>query len=288
MRRHFHRVMTGFRMPAKRRKTPRWHGALSRPCWRVRRTSGSRATAAALTPRGTSGGFRPRLRISRARCRSSIPPRARAGCWYLTLIPPPLAVTFMVLLSGTIMNVAQAPRPRSALRLRPSPISWSAAAAGSSPTYRHPAAATSTSCSPRRCRGSSCVTSPGPSRCAFPRSTRRRCRPSAARSALPAPVTSPEAGGCSRCRRRTPGAPLSTRTGRRCGPRCWPSSRPSCAGSNLVLPAPSSRMRPRWTTPASRGCPVSAAAPLSAPTSSVLPAPDGGTDHAIRAAARRV
>ena len=65
---------------------------------------------------------------------------------------------------------------------------------------RRPAAATSLSCSPRRCRGSSCATSPARWRCGSPRSTRRRCAPSAARSPLPAPGTSAAAGGCSRCR----------------------------------------------------------------------------------------
>ena len=131
---------------------------------------------------------------------------------------------------------------------------------------------------------------PGPGAPVSRRSTRRRCPASAARSPLLAAVTSPAAGGCSRRRWRTPGRPSSTRTGRRYGPRCWPSSRPSC-GRLSDMPATADvdpQLRPSWTTPASRGCPASAAAPRSALSLSRSPAPDGGTVHATRAAARRV
>ena len=48
------------------------------------------------------------------------------------------------------------------------------------------------------------------------------------------------------------------------------------------------KMRPSWTTLASRGCPASAAAPRSALSLSRSPAPGGGTVHATRAAARHV
>ena len=132
-----------------------------------------------------------------------------------------------------------------------------------SPTSRRPVAATSSSCSPRRCRGSSCATSPGPSRCASRRSTPRRCPASAGRSPRLALVTNQAAGDCLRRRWRTPGRPLSTRTARRCGPPCWTSSRPNCATSSavdtLITSPPAS-----GTTPASPGCPASAAAPRSA------------------------
>ncbi len=111
-----------------------------------------------------------------------------------TSIRAALPATSMTLLSGTIMNVA--PRPRSALRPKPSPVSWPAAAARSSPTYRHLAAATSTSCSPRRCRGSSCARSPGRWRSGSPQSTRRRCRVSAARSHLLEAATRAAGGEC--------------------------------------------------------------------------------------------
>ena len=91
-------------------------------------------------------------------------------------------------------------RPGSALR-RPSSGSCSIASApGTSPTSRRAAAATSMSRSPLRCRGSTCGTSAAPWRSASPRSTQCRCPASAARSALPDPGTSPEAGGWSRCR----------------------------------------------------------------------------------------
>ena len=99
---------------------------------------------------------------------------------------------------------------------------------------RRAAAASATSCSPRRCRGGSCATSPGPCRCASRRSTRRRCAPSAARSALLAHGTKAAAGGCSRCRRTRPGRPWSVRTGRRYGRGCWTSSRPNWASRGAV------------------------------------------------------
>ena len=250
--------------------------------------SGFRVTAGAPSPPGMPGHCPPTRRASRAPSLSMTQVRALAGCWRLILISPALVAMFMMLLSMTIVNVALSARPRSALRLRLWPGSWPGAAVRSSPTSRPPAAATSSWCSRPRCRGSSCATSPGQWRCASPRSTRPRCLRWAARSALPARATNPGAGGCSRCPWRTPRRWSRTRTGRRCGPRCWPSSRPSCAGSNVILPVPRRRMRPSWTTRASRGCPASAAVPRSALSSSTLPAPDGGTDRAIRAAARRV
>ena len=166
------------------RKAPGRRGGPSRPRSPVLRMSGLRATAAAPTRRGMPGRFLRSLQTSRPPCRSMIPAREPGGCWRLTLISPALAVMFMVLLSVTTMNITLSLRTRSAFRPRPSLSSWPAAAARSSLTSLRPAAATSSSCSPRRCRGSSCVTSPAPWRCASPRSTRRRCRLSAARSLL--------------------------------------------------------------------------------------------------------
>ena len=71
-------------MPPPRRR----RGGLSCPRWPVRRTSGSRGTAAALTRPGTPGRFPRSRRASRARCRCSIRPRAPAGCWSLDLDVP--------------------------------------------------------------------------------------------------------------------------------------------------------------------------------------------------------
>ena len=110
-------------------------------------------------------------RTSRVRCRFMTRPRPLAGCWPWTL---------------TLAGPATVPTrpPRSSTRRPGSASCSSGSAAGASPTSRRPAAATSTSCSPRRCRGSSCATSPAPWRSGSPRSTRRRCPASAARSAL--------------------------------------------------------------------------------------------------------
>ena len=135
------------------------------------------------------------------------------------------------------------------------------AAARCSPTPPPAAAATSMSCSPQRCPGASCATSPGPWRCASRRSTRRRRRLSAVRSALLVPGPNPAAGGCSRCRRRMPGRPPSTRTGRRSGTAYWPSSQPSYRRSREALVTPRLPMlRRNWTLSASRGFPASVAA----------------------------
>jgi hypothetical protein len=66
---------------------------------------------------------------------------------------------------------------------------WSrGSAAGVLPTFPRAAAAMSTSCLPRRCPGASCATWPGLFPCGSRPSTRRRCRPWAARSARPGPA----------------------------------------------------------------------------------------------------
>ena len=111
--------------------------------------------AAAPTRPVRPGRCPPILRASRARCRSTIPARASGRMLALDLDPA----------RGDVEHEARRARPAARAPRRP----------GTSPTSRRAAAATSTSCSPRRCRGASCATSPGPWRCASPRSTRRRC-----------------------------------------------------------------------------------------------------------------
>ena len=152
----------------------------SRPRSRVLRTSGSRTTAAAPTRRGTPGRCPPSLRTSRARCRCTT--RARPTGRMLALDLDPAALRDVN--DGAVQHSQSFTRPESCSG-RALAALGPAAAARSSPTSRRPAAATSTSCSPRRCRGSSCATSPAPWRCASPRSTRRRCPASAARSRPP-------------------------------------------------------------------------------------------------------
>ena len=277
MRKHFHRVTTGSRAPDRRKGPGAWRA--SRPRSPVRRTSGSRATAAAPTRRGTPGRCPPILRASRARCRSTTPPRVPGGCWRSTS-------------TRAAPRRCRCPRQTSSApgrRARP------AARAPRRPVRRRRLAERR----PPRLR-------PVRRAAAVARAARRRPRPVAALPrdrpgadvhprrpdlALPAPATRAAAGGCSRCRWRTPGRPWSTRTGRRYGPRCWTSSRPSCSQVENRAATRSFRirvLRPSWTTPASRGCPASAAAPRSALSLSTSPAPDGGTGHATRAAARHV
>ena len=67
-------------LPPRRRR-----GGRSRPRWPVRRTSGSRVTAAAPTRPGTPGRCPPNRRASRARSRSSIPASATGRMLVLDL-----------------------------------------------------------------------------------------------------------------------------------------------------------------------------------------------------------
>ncbi|MGH3196536.1 MAG: hypothetical protein ACRDNT_11515 [Streptosporangiaceae bacterium] len=121
IRRVFHPVATSPCMPPIRREALGWYGALSRLRWPGRLMSGSRAMAAALTPRVMPGRCLMSLRASPAQCRYSIRPREPGACWRSTWIRPALAATFMTVLDSTIMNVTPTSRPRSALRLGPSP-----------------------------------------------------------------------------------------------------------------------------------------------------------------------
>jgi hypothetical protein len=121
----------------------------SRPRSPVLRTSGSRGTAAGPTLSDMPGDCPLSLPPSRARCRSTTPARAPGGCWRSTSTRPAA--------SGPVSQ-----RTRSETRRKPSQGLWPASAARCSPTYRRPAAATSWSCSPLRCPGTNCATSPAP------------------------------------------------------------------------------------------------------------------------------
>ena len=76
----------------------------SRPRSPVLRTSGSRATAAALTRPGMPGRCPLSLRTSRARCRSTTRARAPGGCWRSTSTRAAQAATFTMVLSSTTMS----------------------------------------------------------------------------------------------------------------------------------------------------------------------------------------
>ena len=194
----------------------------SRPRSPVLRTSGSRATAAALTRPGTPARCPPSLRTSRARCRSTIPARAPGGCWRLTLTRAasatvsPTSSTRRPSSASCSSASAAGPRRRLAVRRPPRlrPVRRGAAVARAA--RRRPGAGAAL---PRDRPGADVL-------------PRRPDQP----AWLPAQVR--RLAGALDAAGATPGRPSSTRTGRRCGPRCWPSSRPSCARSN-------DRQRPR-------------------------------------------
>ena len=144
------------------------------------------------------------------------------------------------------------------------------------------------SCSPRRCPGGSCATSPARCRCGSPSID------PAPMSSLGGQISPPGArhksGGW-----RVLSMPLErSQGGRRAPERAGGMGRAAgrvrgraAARSKRSTMYRVPRPRPSWTTPASRGCPASAAAPRSALSLSTSPAPGGGTGHATRAAARR-
>ena len=254
----------------------------SRPRWPARRTSGSRVTAAAPTPRGTPGRSPRTRRASRARCRSIDPGSGTGRMLALDLDGPRRGAA-----DGAAVQHDRTVAVEVATQAGRSPGSSPGAAARSSPTSRRAAAATSTSCSPRRCPGASCATSAGRWRSGSRRSTRRRC-PRLGGQISP-PGSRHKSGGW-----RVLSTPVDIALAaveQPNEPEVWTALLTEFA-AELRRSKPVQalvrqfRAEPSWTTPASRGCPASAAARPSALSLTVRPAPAGGTGRAMPTAAR--
>ena len=239
----------------------------SRPRSPVLRTSGSRATAAALTRPGMPARCPPILRASRARCRSTIRARAPGGLLALDLDPGRRGdVDHQAAELGQLLERLGA---RYVADVSPS-------------GGRHVLILFSSSLPWRELRD-----------LARALSQRFPVIDPAPMSSLGGQISPPGArhksGGW-----RVLSMPLSEATAaveHPNGPEVWAALLTELAAElrsvDRSLAIPDLGRAPSWTTPASRGCPASAAAPRSALSLSTSPAPDGGTGHATRAAARR-